>query len=215
VIAVKQCAFARLDQKVYTAAVASAQASSFDSAHLPELLLKPTAFRTPEDIKQITQLLRNLCFYSTMDPTRVKRIAASMGVCTCLQYNVMYTAHQLVRMQLVMLEGEVKLGQCIVDDWENNPDVEVIRSGEQIATTARRHGFRKGRNENMGHFAVCTRDCLVLWVSNVRFWTLVVKERRLHATRSFTLVQVALLLSRSMSVATILVVITIVHSLAA
>lgn len=167
--AVKQSAFARLDLRVYLAADAAARASPFDSTRLPELLLKPTGLRTTQDIKEIAALLRNLSVYAGQDPSRLNRLAASIGVCPCLQYNVVYAAHQRVNMQLVMLKGEVKLGQSIVDDWENNPDVEVVKAGEQIATRAGRHGFRKSRKESIGHFAVCTSDCLVLWVSNVRF----------------------------------------------
>jgi hypothetical protein len=59
---------------VYKAVDATAKAAPFDSARLPELLLKPTTSWTLQKLSMIAVLLRNLSFCSGL-PMRLSHCA--------------------------------------------------------------------------------------------------------------------------------------------
>jgi hypothetical protein len=158
---------ATIDRAAFTTASNTAASKSFEAARLPELLIKQPSLRSPDEVCEIARRLRSLAYFAQMPPNRLERLAAFVGLCPCAQYMVLYTAQQLVRMTMVVLEGEIKLGESLLDDWADNPKVEVIGPGALVAMQSRTQ-FGARRDEPMGHFAVCSQACIILCLHSVR-----------------------------------------------
>lgn len=80
----------------------------------------------------------------------------------------MYVAHQVVRLELVVLKGLVKVGQALVDDWQGGAaDVEEKRPGDAVCMAVALP-FASRASSPAGHYAVCATDCLILYIPHVR-----------------------------------------------
>lgn len=80
----------------------------------------------------------------------------------------MYAAHQVVRLELVVLKGLVKVGQALVDDWQGGAaDVEEKRPGDAVCMAVALP-FASRASSPAGHYAVCATDCLILYIPHVR-----------------------------------------------
>lgn len=74
---------------------------------------------------------------------------------------------QVVRLELIVLEGVVKVGEALVDDWQNSDAVEQKRPGEPVSMTTALPFAGKSSGPT-GHYAVCATDCLILYIPRVR-----------------------------------------------
>lgn len=62
--------------------------------------------------------------------SRIDNVYTGDGGC---RGTLMYAAHQVVRLELVVLKGLVKVGQALVDDWQGGAaDVEEKRPGDAV-----------------------------------------------------------------------------------